>query len=165
MRNFLVAVIGICCLVSCKVRHAKLNVSADYISIFFPKDQNNPAARWEDMRKMPRGAFTCNEQDNGDLLVKYNPKDSITTFVNVSADSTLKKCVEKLPKSRSSLQLKGIYMNPTEPFDFFHAFYFSKSDPNTICIVSFSAPAVNIIGATYYSNQQKNLVKEENIRF
>ncbi|OMP79270.1 hypothetical protein [[Flexibacter] sp. ATCC 35208] len=162
-KDFLL-IICACYITACNGQKTNLNVSADYISLYFAKDKNNTIAHWENVRKMPIGAFTCKEQENGDLIIKYNPQDSVTKFVNVSNDKSLKESLDKLPKNLSSLQIKGIYINPTEPFNFYQAVYSSKEIPNAICIVTFTIPGANIIGANFYSGEPVNPLKEENIQ-
>jgi len=150
---------------ACKGQNTRINVSADYISLYFAKDKNHPNPMWEDIRRMPIGAFTCIEQKNGDLFIKYNPKDSVTKYVNASKDSTFNESKVKLPKRISNLHLKGIYLNPIEPFNFYQAVYYSKDAANTIAIVTFTVPGTNIIGANFYTDKPKNPLKEENIQF
>ena len=114
---------------------------------------------------MPRGAFSLKEENNDDLSVKYYPKDTITKFVKAQEDDALKESSQKLPKHLSALDFEGIYLNQSEPLNFYHALYVSKSDPNTVCIVTFTVPGANIIGAIFYSDKAKNPLKEENIQF
>lgn len=163
LKNYLL-IIYLLGLVACNNQSKSLNLSADYISLYFIKDKNNSISKWETVREMPLGAFSCQEQENGDLIIKYNPKDSVTKFVNVSDNKSLKASLDKLPKSLSNLKFKGIYLNPTEPYNFFQAVYTSNDEPNTMCIVTFTIPDVSVVGAVLYSDKPKNPLKEENIK-
>ncbi|RXK83604.1 hypothetical protein [Filimonas effusa] len=141
---------------------SKLDISAGYISIFFKKGTAKTVG-WESTRRMPKGNFSCKEQEDGTLFLKYFPSDVITEYKVATRD--IIGDPNKVPKQIAGFKLKGIYLNPVEPPEYYYALYIHPEYKNSLLIVGYLELGKFFTGANYYSETAENPFREKNIDF
>ncbi|MGQ7854581.1 hypothetical protein ACUN24_10065 [Pedobacter sp. WC2501] len=126
-------------------------VSAPYLSMNLEAKDNS--ARWQPMHKMPAGNFTLEWLKSGDIIVSYNRNEAPTKYLKETDFSS--KDLQKLDKKISGFSLKGIYLDPEQPPEFYYVIYFNPKMKNSI-LLELHAVLGHIVSATYYSDKKIN---------
>lgn len=126
-------------------------VSAPYLSMSLEAKDNR--ARWQPMHKMPAGNFTLEWLKSGDILISYNRNEAPTKYLKETNFSS--KDLQKLDKKISGFSLKGIYLDPEQPPEFYYVIYFNPKMKNSI-LLELHALLGHVVSATYYSDKKIN---------
>jgi hypothetical protein len=126
-------------------------VSAPYLSMSLEAKDNR--ARWQPMHKMPAGDFTLEWLKSGDIIVSYNRNEPPTKYLKETNFSS--KDLQKLDKKILGFSLKGIYLDPEQPPEFYYVIYFNPKMKNSI-LLELHALLGHVVSATYYSDKKIN---------
>ncbi|MBB6236867.1 hypothetical protein HDC90_001482 [Pedobacter sp. AK013] len=135
--------------VICQATYAQ--VSAPYLSM--SPENNDVGAKWQPMHKMPAGNFTLQWLKSGDVLVSYNRNEAPTKYLKETNFSS--KDLQKLDKEIFGFRLKGIYLDPEQPPEFYYVIYFNPKMKNSI-LLELHALLGNVVSATYFSDKKIN---------
>lgn len=126
-------------------------VSAPYLSMSL--EASDKRAKWQPMHKMPAGDFTLEWLKSGDIIVSYNRNEPPMKYLKETNFSA--KDLKKIDKNILGFSLKGIYLDPEQPPEFYYVIYFNPKMKNSI-LLELHALLGHVVSATYYSDKKIN---------
>ena len=139
--------------VLCKATYSQ--VCAPYLSMYLEAKDNT--ANWQPMHKMPAGDFILKWLKSGDIVVSYNRNETPIKYLKETNFSV--KDLKKLDRKILDFTLKGIYLDPEQPPEFYYVIYFNPKMKNSI-LLELHALLGNVVSATYYSDKKINPLQD-----
>lgn len=140
---------------------AQNNVSAIYCALNLSSDQTKGTFYWQEIKKKPTGEFEMYWLKDHNIKIRYNRRDTLETYF--LAPDVKPEELKKVPQKKLGLNLKGIYIDPNQPWPFYYAIYQDPKNRNSVLLLLYEGVGKDIVGASYYSDKPYNPFKAAGI--